>query len=622
MRKTSKMVSVLICIAILFSFPVCAKASTKTGSIFTSSTYTHQDQFDKCKIIQGVDLSKHNGTVNFAKMKKAGVKYVILRAGYRGYATEGSLNKDIKFEEYIKAAAKQGLEIGIYFYSQAITTAEAQEEAKYTVNVIKDYKKNITLPVAFDYEFAEVSSGRFDSAWKNGTLNKTKCTKIAKAFCNKIKSLGYQPLIYANKSFLSDVLDGKSLSQSYPIWLANYTTKTTYDGKFYIWQFSSTGTIDGVSGYVDSNFLYSGQDFVTKKFTCDVIPNQGFTGQAVKPSINVKCNGASLVKGEDYYVSFSNNVNIGKATVKVTGCNDFENVPAASFSFNIVPAKAATPVLTKRKATSLTVKWDEYRDADETHRADGYRVSYLENGKWINLVTTSATSATLSNLSPAKDYPLIVQAYMTVNGVNLFGVISDINNTCTKPGKVKCVATAKRSDTYIKLSWNMQANADGYTVYKYNDGTQKYEEYKKTTGGKNCVVVKDLKANTRYKFRVSAYKVNEKGVTMTGSMSDTFADYTSPKAPVLKSAVSNSVKKITVKHSRIASSGYQVKWSTTSSFKKNTKTMKFSGEKSTKNTVTTYRSGGSYYVKVRAYKVRNGKYYYSPWSDYQHVYTK
>ncbi len=615
MKILYKLLSVILTISILFSFPVYAHAASKTGSIFTSSTYTHQDQFDKCKIYQGVDLSKHNGTVDFAKMKKAGVKYVILRAGYRGYASEGTMNKDVKFDEYITAAAKQGFDIGIYFYSQAITTTEAKQEAKKTVDIIKSYKKYINLPVAFDYEFAEVSSGRFDKAWKNGTLNKTKCTKIAKAFCEKIKYYGYNPMIYANKSFLSEVIDGKELAKSYPIWMANYTTKTTYNGAFYIWQFSSKGKINGIDGYVDSNFLYSGSELAQKTFTADVIPNCGYTGNKITPGVNVKYNGDLLVKGEDYYVTFKNNIEIGQASVTVTGCNDYEGVPSATFNFNIVPPKAASPVLTKRKATSLTVKWETQEDVD------GYRVSCLENGKWVHLVTTKETVAELSGLSPAKDYPLIVQAYKTVNKINYFGVISDIVTTCTKPAKVKGLSTSKRSNTYIKLKWTKQEDADKYIVYKYNNTSNEYESYKEVSS--NTAKITELKADIKYKFRVKAVKVNEKGVTMNGSLSTAYSDYTCPAAPKLKSAASNSVKAITVKHGKVANvTGYQVKWSTTSSFKQNYKTKKFTGADSLKNTVNAYRSGGSYYVKVRAYKVRNGVTYYSPYSDYTHIYTR
>ena len=620
MKKTAKLLSVLLCITILFSFPVCAKASTKTGSIFTSSKYTHQSQFDNCVISQGVDLSKHNGTVDFVKMKKAGVKYVILRAGYRGYGEKGSLCKDIKFEEYIKAAAKAKLNIGIYFYSQAITATEARAEAKYTYNIIKNYKSYITLPVAFDYEFAEVSDGRFDAAWSSGKLNKTKCTKIARAFCEKIKSLGFKPMIYANKSFLSEVLNGESLSKSYPIWLANYTTKTTYSGSFYIWQFSSTGKIDGVSGNVDANFLYSGQSLVpvANNFTVEPIPDQAYTGEEIMPDINVSYKGKTLKSAYDYYLEISNNTNIGTSTVKVTGLRSYSDVDITSCKFLIVPTKANTPEMTKREVNALSLKWEAHPDCN------GYRVSYVKDGKLVTLTTVKETACRVTGLNAGSNYNIVVQAYKTVNGVNYYGIRSDELHTMTRPGRVTGVKTSSRTDTTLTLKWDAQPQSDKYVVYKYNANAKKYEIIGETAGGsRNKFKITNLKANTRYKFKVRAVKTNEFGKVMNATKSAAYGDYTSPKAPKIKSASSNAYKKITVKHTKIGyARGYQVRWSTTSSFKQNKKTKTFIGAKSVRNTVSTARSTESYYVKVRAYIIRKGKIYYSPWSEAEHVYTR
>ncbi len=618
MKLKAKLIAALLSVAVMLSFPVCAQASTRTGTIFKkNTTYTHQTQFDGCQIIQGVDLSKHNGTVDFAKLKAAGVKYVILRAGYRGYGEKGSLCKDVKFDEYIVAAAKQGLNIGIYFYSQAITTAEARAEANYTESIIRPYKNSITLPVAFDYEFAEVDDGRFDAAWHNKTLNKTKCTNIAAAFCQQIQSLGYKPMIYANKSFLHDVIDGQTLGQSYPIWLANYTTNTTYAGPFYIWQFSSTGTVNGISGHVDANFLYAGAEYAQAGFSA-AIPDTAYTGKAVTPDFDVTFNGIELKRGIDYYLTFSNNINIGKAYVTVTGINDYNDITAKTFTFNIVPTKAATPVLTKRKVTQLSIKWAAHEDAD------GYRISYINSGKLVTLANTKDTSITLTNLTGSKDYPIVVQAYKTVNKVNYYGIRSDALNTTTRPARVTGLKTKNRGATYITLKWNKQSGADKYVVYKYDAGKKSYIKYGEVTGGSHRTFkVEGLNANTKYKFKVRAVKVNEFGKTMNGTKSAAYSDFSAPNTPKIKSAVSLSSKNITVKHKKIASAhGYQVIWSTNSNFKSNTKKKTFIGKKNLTNAVTAYSSGRGYYVKVRAYVNRNGKKYYSLWSKAIYVVTK
>lgn len=623
MRLLKRFSALCLSAVILFSFPVAAQAQTKSGSIFDSKTYTHQTQFDKCSRYQGVDLSKHNGTVDFAKMKKAGVKYVILRAGYRGYAEEGTLNKDIKFETYIKDAIKQGLNIGIYFYSQAVSNKEAQAEAKYTINIIKNYKKYITLPVAFDYEFAEVSSGRFDKRWKNGTLNKKKCTNIALSYCNYIQDAGYNAMVYANKSFLSEVIDGKSISKTYPIWMANYTTNTTYSGSFFIWQFSSTGKISGVSGSVDSNFLYStdGLKPVTTlpQFKMEKIPNQTYTGEAITPEVKITYEGKELTKDTDYTVKYANNKEIGSATVTVTGKNKYKNVDTGNFTFAIVPKPLEeAPELVERGIDNLKIKWKAQKGIS------GYRASYKKGGKWVNLDNIEDTEYLIHDIVPAYTHKIVVQTYKTVNGKRYYSHISPIAKIATKPAKVQNLKVTHRTGISISLKWQKQSGATKYIVYRYNFAKEKYEKWCEIEGGKNnTAVVKNLVPNKKHKFRVRAVKVAETGETFNGAPSKTTTDYTTPQSPVLNSAVSNSTKKISMNWERIYSAqGYQIMYSTSSTFAKNNKTKKIEGKNNVNYTLSVPKSKKNYYIKVRSYRVRGDKTYYSPWSNKLKVTTK
>ena len=621
MRLTKRLTAVLLSLTILLAFPVSAKAKTTSGSIFDGKTYTHQAQFDNYKRYQGVDLSKHNGTVDFAKMKKAGVKYVILRAGYRGYAEEGTLNKDIKFDEYINAAIKQGLDIGIYFYSQAVSTTEAKNEAKYTVNLIKSYKKHITLPVAFDYEFAEVSSGRFDKRWKNGTLNKSKCTKIAMAYCDYIDDAGYDAMVYANKSFLSEVIDGNSIAKTYPIWMANYTTNTTYSGSFYIWQFSSTGKINGVSGSVDSNFLYSLKGLSPNKyeFTAAAIDKQEYTGSAIKPSVKVSYNGKTLTQNTDYKLTYSNNKNVGKAQVTITGINSYKDFLPKTVNFKIAPVRpAAAPVIVKRGPTSLKIKWDAQKDVN------GYRVCYKKSGSWVHVGNTTKTEYTITGLSSAKLQTITILAYKTVDKVNYYSKKSPYAHIATKPAKVKNVTAAYKRGISMTLKWTKQSGADKYVVYKYSNAENDYIECCEVEGGKNnTAVINNLLPNTKYKFRVKAVKIAETGKEFSGKLSDVFSEYTTPPAPVLNTAESNAAKSITLSWEKsYGATGYQIMWSTSSTFANNNKTQKVTGVSTLKKAISTAQSKKYYYVKVRSYKERGSKVYYSPWSNKLSAKTK
>lgn len=233
------------------------KRSAKGSSPFTSSTYTHDDAFDDMNIYHGVDVSYYNGTIDWTKAKKAGVQYAIIRVGYRGYGAAGTLCTDTQFLNNIKGSQKAGVKIGVYYFTEAINEKEAIEEAEYCINKISDY--DVTLPVAIDYEFP-TSGGKPVGRMYNAKLSKKAATKNVTAFCKTIKNAGYTPMVYANKSDLATLIDGAALSKNYKIWLANYTTNTTYSGKYEFWQYTSSGKVNGItgnSGRVDCNFWYT-----------------------------------------------------------------------------------------------------------------------------------------------------------------------------------------------------------------------------------------------------------------------------------------------------------------------------------------------------------------------------
>lgn len=205
----------------------------------------------------GIDVSKHNGTIDWQKVKKSGVQFAIIRAGYRGYGQAGTLMQDIKFVENMRGAIAQGIDVGVYFYSQAINEAEAIEEADMTLRIIREngFANNITLPVVID---TEESSGRADH------ISTEQRTKAVKAFCERIKQTGFTPMIYSNPYWLDYKLNMSELSQ-YNLWLAHYTgtndplnNPSNYKGNYQIWQYTSTGRIDGINGDVDLNIRRPG----------------------------------------------------------------------------------------------------------------------------------------------------------------------------------------------------------------------------------------------------------------------------------------------------------------------------------------------------------------------------
>ena len=195
--------------------------------------------------VMGIDISKHNGNIDWNAVKNSGVQYVILRCGYRGSAS-GVLVEDQKFKRNIQGATAAGLKVGIYFFSQAVNEVEAVEEASMTLSLIKNYR--ITYPVYIDVESA---NGRADG------ISKEARTSVINAFCQTIRNSGYTPGLYANKNWLTEKINTGALGGC-KIWLAQYVAAPTYGGRYEMWQYSSRGSIAGIKGNVDLNVSYMG----------------------------------------------------------------------------------------------------------------------------------------------------------------------------------------------------------------------------------------------------------------------------------------------------------------------------------------------------------------------------
>lgn len=612
MKKSIKKIMSLLLAGTMLVTPVTASAFTGTSD-FMDKTYTHQDRFVSSGIQQGIDVSYHNGTLDWSTIKSAGVDFAILRAAYRGYGTEGTLVRDSKFAEYMQGAMSQGIPVGAYIYSQAITTAEAVQEANYILNIVRGY--SLDLPIVFDYEFAGVKTGRLDSAWSSGKLNKSKMTDIALAFCDTIKNAGYDAMVYANKTFLNTNLDHARIENAgYEVWLAHYTTNTDYTGDYKIWQYTSSGKIPGISNKVfDCNFMYSGTISMSLKISN--IPNQVYKGYDVTPGVTVTNGGTVLTEGTDYTVTYQNNLGIGTATVNVLGAGIYDGYINLTKTFNIVPDAVQNMQISGVGTNTVDLSWSPVSGAD------GYIVQILKNGKWTSVGNFVGTSAQISGLLPGSVNYVHIAAYAGSNGKTYTGAYNTAVKVETTVGAINPRISAY-ANNYITVSWDKQTAANGYEVYKYNSSTKKYELYKNITNANtNTCKVTGLSANKKYYFRVRAYQIDgsEKIYAPFGT---TVSQYTSISKPSLKSAKSSSKKKIKASWAKVSgASGYQVMWSTYSNFSKNYKTKSVTSKYLSK-TVTTAQSKKYYYVRVRAYKTVSGKKVYSPWSSTKKVKTK
>ena len=202
---------------------------------------------DKLVSYTGIDVSKHNGNIDWSKVSKSGVDFAILRAVVRGYGTEGRLLEDESFTKNAKEALENGLTVGAYVFSEAITIEEALEEAELVLSLIKPY--DIKGPIVIDIEDIENDTGR------NENLSPKELTDIVLAFCDKIKEEGYTPMIYCNiKGFLG-MLEFERL-EGIEKWYAYYGDELYFPYDVSIWQYSANGNVDGINGSVDLNVSF------------------------------------------------------------------------------------------------------------------------------------------------------------------------------------------------------------------------------------------------------------------------------------------------------------------------------------------------------------------------------
>lgn len=198
------------------------------------------------KTLTGIDVSKWQGDIDWKKVKAAGIDYAIIRLGYRGTAPEGNCAMDPKFEDNIKGALEAGVDVGVYYFTQAITEKEAIEEANIVIENLRGY--DVTFPVIYDTEYRE--GGRAND------LSNRERTACAKAFCETILAAGYTPMIYSSTNW--SILDIDLEQLPYDLWYAYYGAGKNiyYPYNFAMWQYTDSGKVNGISTNVDLNLCF------------------------------------------------------------------------------------------------------------------------------------------------------------------------------------------------------------------------------------------------------------------------------------------------------------------------------------------------------------------------------
>ena len=197
----------------------------------------------------GIDVAAHQETIDWKKVKEAGVEFAYIRLGYRG-AVEGILHTDLEFEKNYRGATENGIKVGVYWYAQPANIQEIVEEAKYVISVLNN--RQLDLPIVFDFEETEFSDG---SISRMHGMSGSERTKMAVTFCNEILKNHYDVMIYTNLYWAETFYNWKEL-EDYPVWYAQYATYPNFNRPLVMWQYDDNGHIDGIDRSVDLDLLF------------------------------------------------------------------------------------------------------------------------------------------------------------------------------------------------------------------------------------------------------------------------------------------------------------------------------------------------------------------------------
>lgn len=398
-------------------------ASSTIESIYTKKTYTVPEG----EITNGIDVSKWSKDIDWQKVKDAGTDWTIIRVAYTGTAT-GKQNLDEYFKTNITAANKLGIPAGVYIYSQANSVEMAKAEAQYCLDNIKGY--DIDLPVVMDVEFAENSNGGYTGVLYNAKLTKAEQTEICRAFCETIENAGYRAMIYANKSMLTNNMNADELSEKYPIWLANYTTKTSYTGDYDVWQYSDSGVVSGIDYAIDCNF---GIDFLSNikpsspentlaTIALERTKTSLTVGETKALSATVTPSGTAVQwSTSDESVATVKNGQISAVGVGTAIITASAGEATAQCTVTVKPTQVT---MTSVKATTdkyLRIRWEAAKGAAKYYV---YRSESGINGDFHKVRSTTSLTWKDKTIEQGKRYYYRVKAVNTINGTKYNGKVS------------------------------------------------------------------------------------------------------------------------------------------------------------------------------------------------------
>lgn len=534
----------------------------------------------------GIDVSKHNGDIDWEKIADCDVDFAIIRAGYTcSDDPSKDMDDDPRFEYNYQEAKKAGIKVGVYFYSYALNVTEAVADANALIKRLEG--KQLEYPVFYDME---------DKTQLGLTVDER--TKIANSFIKQMNAAGYYAGVYANANWFNNKLDYETLVAAGPIWWASWPESGKADinyNQYGMWQYSSKGRLNGASGNLDLNVSFVNYERIMKNtglngfgtnqnsFFIGVIPPVTYSGTPPKPNPKVTYGGVTLVKGKDYTISYYHNTRAGLAVAVFKGIGVYEgcfsrrtfsisrkslsNVTLQSISSREYTGSAITPTIKLYDGKNLLVK-----DRD-------YKIT-LSNNKNIGTATVKIIGM---------NYKGDKTATFKITKRNL-----DNCNITLSSSSVTYNAKYRKPSVTVKVGSKTVASKY-YTV--------SYSNNKKP--GKATVTIKAKSGNAYYTGSTKAYFIIK------------------PKKQTISklSATSKGKLKVTVRKDSTVS-GYQILYSTKKDFK-TYKKVNLAGANKNVKTLAGLKSKKTYYIKVRAYKKAGSKTYYSSsWSTVKYAKIK
>ena len=537
--------------------------------------------------VKGIDVSAYDGpSVDFQKAyTNSGVRFAMVRVAYRGYGAAGTLATDKYYQRNLVNSAKAGMKTGAYVFSQAISVKEAEVEAALAVKVLAPYQDLITMPVVMDYEFSGGSSGRLTKA----KLSKKAATDNVLAFARKVRAAGYTPMIYGNLNFLVNHLDMARIDAAeIPVWVAQYYKKCEYGGRYEMWQYSSTTTVDGLPPDVDGDWWY----------TDDL---DRFTQAAVLRKANLSVTAPQVGRAAVVTASAQTTpVSYGRMTVSTV---TWKKLPASAAKGKTLNMQAVQDLFTPMKAGE-SFRYDYYYAAVITLQPTGNNtfapdMAITVNGSTagLSLVRTAGDPDTAgSEASAGTSAPAQTQGTMggadtpaakpaTITAARVYKPLT------TSLSKSKIKAPGTQTYTGRRRQPAVTVTCGGKTLKKGTDYTLTY--YKNTSIGTATVVIRGTGHYTG--TRKANFRIVPAGTSLTRASGG------------VKSV---SLRWKTARHIH----GYQIRWSTVRSMK-SPKSSFIRSSRAASHTVRRLQRGRTYYFQIRPYKIVNGRYYYAKaWS--------